>query len=157
MADVRELIWQDASRSLFMSREAYMRALDDWQVEPLERDGEPAFVMLTKGPEFHIVAFRTGARFPMKEFLRRLRSIADEHGYVTTRTPLYDLEQLNLVAMPDEASGLQHEVNRRLGFVEIGRDACDIIYRLDRETLQRRDGAARPEKEACQQQPLSAP
>lgn len=142
MTDLRELVWQEAAPMLFMSREQFFAHLDGWTIEPFEVDGEPAFAMLTKGAEFHLVTFKTGRRFPMKAFMKRLRTMLDEHGYATTRTPKIGEDQ-------------QHRINERFGFVPIGEDWLDIHYRLDRQTfVQRRDGAASPERETCQQLPL---
>ena len=146
MADIRELVWQEAAPMLFISREQYFGHLEGWDIHPFEVDGEPVFAMLIKGPEFHLSTFHTGRRFPLKEFMDRLRVILDEHGHATTRTPLYDLGDTV------EAGGPQHRLNRRFGFVEIGRDQYDVHYWLDRETFMRRH--QRLEKEPCQQPPL---
>lgn len=113
-----DLLWKQVPETLFISREDFERSLIGWTVEPYERNGQPAFAILVKGPEFHCVSFETGCAIPKSAIWKRVMEIVDQHGYATTKTPRLDTRQ--------------HEINRHVGFVMTGSDEYDIHYRLDR-------------------------
>lgn len=119
--EVREQIWQEASEHLYCTREQYMAMLDDWAIKVLEVDDQPAFAILERGPEIHLITLRSGHRFPLKLFAAELERIVDQHGYVQTRTP-------------KDSDARQHRANLRFGFKKADEDELDIIYRFTRST-----------------------
>lgn len=118
MTDLAELLWRKAEPVLFITREAYLEQLADWTIEPVEIDGDVAFVFLIKGPELHYDSFGTGHRIPLKLFADRIWKVVDQHGYLVTRTPKDDIRQQN--------------INRRFGCVVTHEDEFDIHFRLER-------------------------
>ena len=63
----------------------YMAALDSWQVEPVERDGDLLAVVMRKGDEFHFITF--GKRISREVIRSVLAPQFRDYGRVTTRTP----------------------------------------------------------------------
>ena len=118
MDDVRELIWQQAKEKLFVSRDEYMAALDEWEIEPYVEDGKVWLVVLRKGPELHYMSVGAGKPLTGKTFRKMMEPQLEQYGYVTTRTP-HTLER-------------QHRINRWLGFVVASEDEFAVNYRLDR-------------------------
>ena len=123
-----------------MSREEFYAQLDDWDVEVLTVDAKPAFALKTKGPEFDLVDLKTGAVFPLKAFLARLRAMLDEYGFVTTRAQKLELGGylVPVRARDPRGHGVRHLFNRRRGFVQTGEDEHDIHYRMDHDAFLRR-------------------
>lgn len=117
-AELRERIWQQVQETLFISRDQYMRDLEPWTLEPVEIDGKVAFVIMVKGPAIHLVSFRTGHKFPLRAFTRRVQALIEQHGHVETKTPIWEAKQQAL--------------NEAFGFTRVGQDEYDVVYRLDR-------------------------
>jgi len=116
--DLRELVWQRASEHLFVPKEQYMAALDSWQVEPVERDGDLLAVVMRKGDEFHFITF--GKRISREAIRSVLAPQFRDYGRVTTRTP--------------KVEARQHRFNRMVGFRQVGEDEYDILYEMTPET-----------------------
>lgn len=119
MSDRAALIaqmYEHKSDLLFVTLEQYALALDGWTLEPLYIGGDLAYVLISKGPEFHYVSFETGHRLPLKLFANRCMQLHRAFGYFETRTPKDDRRQ-------------QH-FNERVGMKRIGEDAYDFHYRL---------------------------
>lgn len=116
--DLMDRIWAQLEPEVFITRAQFERGLDGWEIEPVEIDGELAFVAFTKGPEFHFTSFDAGYPITRDMIWTRLTTIIDKHGFATTRTPKNE-------------SPRQHRLNKRLGFVEVGSDEFFIHYRLD--------------------------
>lgn len=119
MSEVMDALWKQAEPKVYISRSEYEASFDGWDIEPLYVGGRLAFAALTKGPEFHYASFETGARITRNMIWSRLDRIREEHGYVTTRTPI-------------EGYDSQHRINRMLGFRETERDEFTVHYRMDR-------------------------
>lgn len=134
------LIWEARPLLLFMSREEFYARLDEWDIEALTVGGKPAFALKTKGPEFDLVDLKTGAAFPLKAFLARLKAMLDEFDYVTTKAQKLELEDISFQFEPETlaGTGVRHRFIRRLGFVQTGEDEHDIHYRLDPDAFLRR-------------------
>ena len=114
---VIDRLWQQIEPVVFITRGEFERGLADWEIEPV---GDPlAFAVLTRGPELHFASFDTGARITPRMIWSRLDAIMARHGFVTTRTEIEDVKQQRL--------------NRRLGFVETGRDEFFLFSRLDKK------------------------
>lgn len=116
MTDLVDLMYAHKSDLLFVTPVQYRAALEGWTLEPLYIEGDLAFVLVSKGPEFHYVSFETGHRLPLKLFANRCMQLHRRHGYFETRTPKEDRKQ-------------QH-FNERVGMKRIGEDAYDFHYRL---------------------------
>jgi hypothetical protein len=117
-AEIIDRIWEAAEPEVFIPKAAFMAGLDSWDIQPVEIDGEMAFVTMTNGPAFHFHSFDTGhaiSRRMIKDFLKR---ITDHYGYATTKTPKEDTRQ--------------HRFNLMFGFKVVGMDEYDIFYRIDR-------------------------
>jgi len=118
VTDFIEALWQKASAQLFITREQYVASLEGWEIEPVEIDGVPAFLFLTKGPELHYASLDTGHRIPLKRFADRIWQVVDQHGYLVTKTPKDDVRQ--------------QKINKHFGCVVTGWDDYDIHFRLER-------------------------
>lgn len=117
MTDLLDMIWQQAEPLVFITREEFMANLDEWEIEPVEVDGEVAFILLRKGPEFHFISFNTGRPLTLKMGRSWLEPMLARHGHVTTRTPRH--------------AERQHRFNRLVGFRPIGESEFFVHYRLD--------------------------
>jgi hypothetical protein len=111
-----DALWTQLEPTVFITRRQFERALAEWDVTPIEIDGEVAFVTLSRGPEFHYTSMGAG-RISLAMIRGWLAPILDRYGYATTRTP------------KDEPR--QHRLNLRLGCVVTGEDEFFTMYRLD--------------------------
>jgi hypothetical protein len=116
MTDLIDKMYAHKSDLLFVTPAQYRAALEGWTLEPLTIAGVLAFILVSKGPEFHYVSFETGHRLPLKLFANRCMKLHRAFGYFETRTPKEDRKQ-------------QH-FNERVGMKRIGEDAYDYHYRL---------------------------
>jgi hypothetical protein len=115
---ILDALWAEIEPIAFITKEQFARGLDAWEIEPVEIDGELAFVTLTQGPEFHCTSLGIGRPISMAMIRARLEPILDRHGFVTTRTP--------------KSEPRQHRLNLRFGFRAVGEDEFFTIYRLDK-------------------------
>lgn len=116
---IEDLIWRQASETLFITREQYLDQLRAYSIEPVQRDGVLVGAVLRKGPEFHFTTFGTGLPITRAMIRDCLAPQLAEYGYVETRTPKLGHDR-------------QHRLNGKLGFVRIGEDEYNVLYRLDR-------------------------
>jgi hypothetical protein len=119
MTTVEDLIWQQASQTLFLTREQYLEHLRTFAIEPIERDGILIGAVMRKGPELHFTTFRAGVAIDRQLIRDVLAPQLERYGYVETRTP-----------KPDHTR--QHRFNKVVGFVKTGEDDYNVHYRLDR-------------------------
>lgn len=112
---LKEAFWKKAEPFVYISREAFLRNFDGWEIEPIEHNGELIAITAVRGPEMHFQT--TGKPIPRRIVHSVLQKIIDKHGYCLTKTP------------KEEAR--QHRFNRLIGFQQIGEDQYDIHYRVD--------------------------
>lgn len=117
-ADLVDILWQHRPSLLFASRAQFEAALDGWEIDPREIDGDLAFIFLTKGPELHFTTLQTGHPMPKAMARDVLQKIIDAHGHVIVKTPRHEERQ--------------QRFNRTIGFHEIGGDAYNVHFRMDR-------------------------
>lgn len=115
---IEDRLWEQLPDLIFVSKEDFLRNLEDWDIEPVEIDGELAFALLTKGTEFHFQSFNTGHLIPMKIIREHIQELIDMHGYATTATPKDDVQQ--------------HRINMMFGCKVVSEDEYDRHYRIDR-------------------------
>ena len=116
--DIVDRLWADASEVLFISKEEFVRDLQEWNITPLVVDGVLAFAGLRKGAAFHCVSFHTGHKITRKMLCDFIGPIIAEHGYATTKTPKEDERQ--------------QRFNIAFGFQFVGEDEYDVHYRIER-------------------------
>ena len=116
--NVSDLMWKQIEPSVYIGRDEFMRALAEWDIEEVWIDGKLAFATLTRGPEFHLASFGTGARITLPMIVSWFGPIMERHGYVETR-------------VPRDGADRQHRFNRRFGFVPIREDEFFTFYRLE--------------------------
>ncbi len=115
-AEIIDLLWEQASRVLFVTKEQFADSLDGWHLGTIYDAGELVVITVTKGPEFH---FRTLGRPVSRKIVREtMEAIIAAHGHVITRTP--------------KEEERQHRFNRVIGFEPVGEDELDIHYRMER-------------------------
>lgn len=114
MLDVAAHLWAKAEPTFFITREQFYASLAEWDVAI----HDDAFVSITRGAEFHFESLETGRQLTRKMIVAFVQKIIDSHGYAITRTPHEDVKQ--------------QRFNLLFGFVEIERDAYDVIYRIER-------------------------
>ncbi len=119
MNAIVQRLWEKDEPLLFISKEQYVKSLEGWEIVAVPgAGGEFAFVALVNGPEFHFQSFGTKAPLTRKTIHTFLARIIQQNGYAQTRTPKDDSRQ--------------HRFNRLLGFVVVGEDEYDVIYRIER-------------------------
>lgn len=116
---IEDLLWQQASEVLFITKEQYLEKLRAYAIEPVERDGVLVGAVLRKGPEFHFTTFGSGRPITRAMIRDCLAPQLEEFGYVETLTPRSDERQ--------------HRLNRKLGFVQVSEDEFNVRYRVARE------------------------
>lgn len=115
---IEDLIWQQASEKLFITKEQYLDQLRTFAIEPIWRDGVLIAAVLRRGPEMHFATFKTGCPITRPMIRDWFAPQFAQYGYVDVRTPRLDKRQ--------------QRINEKLGFVQIGEDEYNIHYRLDR-------------------------
>ncbi len=119
MNAIVQRLWEKDEPLLFISKEEYVKSLEGWEIVAVPgADGEFAFVALVNGPEFHFQSFGTKAPLTMKAIRGFLTKIIGQHGFAQTRTPKDDERQ--------------HRFNRLVGFVAVGEDEFDTIFRIQK-------------------------
>lgn len=113
--EIIDRLWLRAEPKVYVTKDEFVHAYDDWQIDAVDVAGMPAFAVLTKGPEIHYDSLSTGKMVSRRDFAAQLQKVIDREGYAITRTP-------------HEATA-QHRINKRFGAVEIGRDRFDVHYR----------------------------
>lgn len=113
---VHDRLWAEAEPNFFGTRDDFAKQWEGWETVTVDEGGQAAFVALVKGPIFHFHSFRTGQHLSLARIKAFLQSLIDRYGYAETRTPITD--------------GRQQRFNRRIGFVETGRDEYDVIYKI---------------------------
>ena len=86
-------------QGMSLAKQDILKYLEDWELIPVEMDGQHAAIVIAKGTEIHI-AFVEGYR--PKACQRRtykgfLKPLFDRHGYITTRVPHHRLKQKKFV------------------------------------------------------------
>lgn len=109
-------LWADSP--LFLSREAFERTLEGWEIHRVEGPLGLAGVVITKGPEFHYAKFDPAYQVTRSDLRRWPGELVERYGYAITRTPKEDTRQ--------------QRFNERLGFERVGEDEYDIHYRINR-------------------------
>lgn len=118
MTELTDLLWEKAELVLFITKDEFLKTLAEWVIKPVHVDGELAWITVQKGPEFHFQNVGRTRAMPRRVIRDFLQGIIDQYGYALTKTPLEDVRQ--------------QRFNQLYGFYEIGRDAFDISYRIDR-------------------------
>lgn len=113
-----DLLWDKVEPVLYISKDQFVDSLEGWEIEPLVVEGEIAFVILTRGPEFHFDSLRTGHKIPLSRIRETIERLIATHGYAETRTPREDFKQ--------------RRVNVLFGCERVGEDEYDIHYRLEK-------------------------
>lgn len=118
MNAIIDRLWEKDEPFIFVTKEQYAKNLEGWDIQTHVVDGELIFVALVKGPVFHFQSMGTGRPVTMKVFRNFLQPIIDTHGYAETHAPHEDERQ--------------RRFNLLVGFVEVGRDEFDAIFRIER-------------------------
>lgn len=117
--DVARRLWEQIEPTVFISHDQFVAGLAEWDIEAVRIDGELAFAVLVKGPEFHFASFNTRTPITRAMIRARLDPIIQRHGFCTTRTP-------------KDGADRQHRFNLAYGFQAVGEDEFMIHYRLER-------------------------
>lgn len=101
---------------LFVSREAFERTLDGWDIRAVVIDRRPAFITAVRGPEFHFSELGTGRPISRQMIRDFLKPVIAEHGYAQTKTPKDDVRQ--------------RRFNERYGFHAVAEDGEFVTYSI---------------------------
>jgi len=112
-----DLLWSQVSGFLFCTKDEYLQALSSFTKHAVVRDGVLIGVVLTRNNEIH-VAWTHGESGTRSLLRKHLGGLIERYGHAVTRVPIWRTASQDFVA--------------RLGFVESGRDANDIYYRIER-------------------------
>lgn len=116
--EILDRLWDSAEKVLYIPKAAFIKNLEDWDINTVEVDGVPAFVTLQRGANFHFESLGTRHPITREMIWNFLRPIIAEHGFAATKTPKEDERQ--------------HRFNRAFGFQVVGEDEFDTFYRIDR-------------------------
>ena len=111
-----ELLW--AHSPLFIGREQFAKALEDWEIHELHGPNGLAVLFVVKGPEFHFAKLDADYQVTRDDLRRWPGDLIAKYGYAETRTPKHDTRQ--------------RRFNERLGFRRVGEDEHEIHYRIDK-------------------------
>jgi len=67
---------------------AHESALDGWNQYTAQRDGEDVGIVITKGPEIHMVSLSDKKAMTRKNITAFIAPLLDLYGYVTTKVPI---------------------------------------------------------------------
>lgn len=112
-----DILWAKAEPTVFVEKDQFVRALDDWKIYGLYRDGVLAVIHMDKGPELHFETMHSGVSFTRDDVAAVVQHLIDEFGYAVTKTPKQEMRQ--------------RRFNELVGFRMVGEDEYDIHYRID--------------------------
>ena len=114
---VIDRMWDAVKDTLYISRAQFEKSLEGFVIVPEYNGDDMVAAVMHQGPVFHFITL--GPKWQLtREMLRKWPgSLIKQYGYAETYTPLEDTRQ--------------HRFNKRLGFVEIRRDAQNIYYRIE--------------------------
>jgi hypothetical protein len=119
MDDMIGLMWEQAQKTLYIDREAFIRSLDGWALDPQYNEaGELVCVWLTKGPQLHFATFGKPWNLTRDDIRKRLCPLIERYGHAETFTPKEDARQ--------------HRFNKLIGFVAKYEDQFYIHYKIER-------------------------
>ena len=86
-------------QGLHLAKQDILKYLEDWELIPVEMDGQHAATVIAKGTEIHIALVKD---YQPKACQRRaikgfLRPLFDRHEFLTTRVPHHRLKQKKFV------------------------------------------------------------
>lgn len=115
MDDVRQMIFDSMSETLFIDETKFHNLIDGWTLTPEYTDGKLYGVVMTKGPELHFVS--NGQHDITRQTIRKhLQPLIEQYGYACTRAPKKDVRQARF--------------NKILGFEKYDEDHIDAYYRI---------------------------
>ena len=115
LAEIKGMIWRSLPSSLYISEEMFLAGLEEWDISPLEIDGDLVAAAITKGPEFHFVTFGKPWKLTRAQLRGYLMPLVEKYGCVQTKTPKEDTRQ--------------RRFNELIGFVPEGEDEYFVQYR----------------------------
>jgi hypothetical protein len=115
-AALLDLLWEDSP--LFVTREAFEKGLEGWDLHDLHGPTGVAIIFVVKGPEFHFCKCDPAYQVTREDLRQWPGSLIERYGYAETRTPKDDTRQ--------------QRFNQRLGFVQVGEDEQHVHYRITR-------------------------
>jgi len=119
MEEIIELLWQQAQQTLYIDREAFIRSLDGWTIDPQYNDAdELACVWLTNGPQLHFTTFGNKWCATRDDIRKRVGTLIDRYGHAETFTPKEDSRQARF--------------NKLIGFFVTHEDEFYIHYKIER-------------------------
>lgn len=116
--DLRDLLWERAEPSLYLTKAEFLASLDGWTIEGVSLDHKLRWITVQRGPEFHFESVGETRPMPRRLIDEFLRKIIDRHGFALTKTP--------------KSNERQHRFNRLYGFRVVGEDEFDTHFQIDR-------------------------
>lgn len=113
--DLIECLWQQSAPYLFIKREEFFGHMDGWDMEPVAINGQLAFIVATKGAEFHFASLGTH-RLPLQLARQIVQRLVDVYGFAMTRAPKEDQRQ--------------HLFNLAFGFEMVHETEYDVVYQI---------------------------
>lgn len=113
-----ERLWEKAEPMVFITKEAFVNGLSQWEIYPVVEGGEILVIVATDGPHMHFETMETGRSITRRIVRQVLEPLIEKYGYAVTKTP------------KDEAR--QRRFNELIGFKVVGEDEYDIHYRIER-------------------------
>ena len=112
------LIYQSVRDRVAMSFADFTHAVDEWDIEPFEHNGEIIGGVMARGNELHLGLAERPKGSIRSGLKRAMRARLEQYGTLTTQV------------MQDNERGLQF--CKRLGFKEVGRQGDKILLMCDR-------------------------
>jgi hypothetical protein len=116
-------------QGLHLAKQDILKSLEDWDVIPVQADGQHAATVVAKGTEIHIAVVegykpKSSQRGVIRGFLKPL---FDQHEFLTTRVPHHRLAQKKFV--------------QRVGFKPTWKDENFEYYMLTSMPFERKNNA----------------
>ncbi len=111
-----DTFWDCVKDKVYIDKETFIRNLYGYTLTEFANDEGVYLIIVEKGPHFHFIT--TGVKWKLnKEILQKYPgSLIEEFGFAETKTPIEDTRQ--------------QRFNKRLGFIETGRDQTYVYYRI---------------------------
>jgi len=104
-------LWELVKDELIIDKSEFIANLEGWEIEQF-----PRFIRINRGAEFHFIP--TGNGNGTRQDIRDcVQPIIDRNGFAATHTPIEDTRQ--------------HRFNKLVGFIETGRDARYVYFRIE--------------------------
>ena len=118
--ELKERLWEIVKDTPELTYYDFLCNLEGWTLDGVYDGDALAFVVITKGPEFHFVSCGTKLKVNRAILAKYPGSLIDRYGFAETSTP----------KTPEYTR--QHRFNKLIGFVPTHETDTHVFYRIER-------------------------